>query len=442
MGILIRDVSALMWGGDRKESRDENEFYLERQSFYIEDGIIAGIGKEPEDFKADKVIEGEGRLLMPGLVNCHCHAYMTLFRNCADDLAFTDWLFGHISPLEDKLVAEDAYWGAKLAILEMIKSGTTCFADMHMNIHQTTKAVDETGIRAVIGRGLVGDGKDEGGKRRIDEALEELDKWKGHPRMTFLLAPHAPYTCSQEYLKQVTAVAKEKGLGMEIHLSESATEMENMEKERHMSPIQYVKEAGIFDVPVLAAHCVNLSDEDRKILKEEGVSVATNPVSNMKLGNGFADVPAMLKEGIRVCIGTDGAASNNSLNMFHEMNMLGLIHKGAYKKAQCVSAAEVLKAATIDGARALGLGNRIGSLAVGKQADLIMLDITLPQFNPQNNLISGLVYSANGSEVRTVIVAGEVLMEDGELKTMDAEEILNEVNERARRIGAVTKVNF
>lgn len=436
MGILIRNVNALMWGGDRKENRDENEFYLERQSFYIENGIIAGIGEEPENFKADKIIEGKDRLLMPGLINCHCHAYMTLFRNCADDLSFTDWLFGHISPLEDKLVPEDAYWGAKLAILEMIKSGTTCFADMHMNINQTTRAVDETGIRAVIGRGLVGDGTDEGGKRRIDEALLEFNKWKDHPRMTFLLAPHAPYTCSKDYLKQVTEVAKENGLGIEIHLSESMTEIENMEKERQISPIRYVKEAGIFDVPVLAAHCVHLSDEDRKILKEEGVSVATNPVSNMKLGNGFADVPAMLREGIRVCIGTDGAASNNALNMFHEMNILGLIHKGAYKEAQCVSAMEVLKAATIDGARALELGNQIGSLAVGKQADLILLDTTLPQFNPENNLISGLVYSANGSEVRTVLVAGEVIMEDGELRTMDAEEILKEVNERAERLGA------
>lgn len=436
MGILIRDVNALMWGGD-KEGGNENEFYLERSSFYIEGGIIAGIGEEPADFRADKIIEGKGRLLMPGLINCHCHAYMTLFRNCADDLAFTDWLFGHISPLEDKIEPEDAYWGAKLAILEMIKSGTTCFADMHMNIHQTTRAVDEAGIRAVIGRGLVGDGEDEGGKRRIDEALEEFNKWKTHQRMTFLLAPHAPYTCSQKYLRQVTEIAKENGLGIEIHLSESMTEIENMKKERQISPIQYVKEAGIFDVPVLAAHCVHLSDEDRKILKEENVSVATNPVSNMKLGNGFADVPAMLKNGIRVCIGTDGAASNNALNMFHEMNMLGLIHKGANKEAQCVSAMEVLKAATIDGARALELGNQIGSLAVGKQADLILIDTTKPQLNPENNLISGLVYSANGSEVRTVLAAGEILMEDGEIKTMDAEEIIKEVNERAKRLGTV-----
>lgn len=437
MGILIRDALSLMWGGDRKENRNEDEFYLDKQTFYIEDGFIKGIGNEPEGFKADKVIDGKDRLLMPGLINCHCHAYMTLFRNCADDLAFTDWLFGHISPLEDKLTDEDAYWGAKLAIMEMIKSGTTCFADMHMNINQTTRAVDETGIRAVIGRGLVGDGKDEGGKRRIDEALEEFNKWKGHPMMTFMLAPHAPYTCSQEYLSQVAGLAKNNGLGIEIHLSESQTEMDNMEKENHITPIEYAKAAGIFEVPVLAAHCVHLSDNDRGILKEAGASVATNPVSNMKLGNGFADVPAMMDAGIRVCIGTDGAASNNALNMFHEMNMLGLIHKGANKKAQCVSAEQVLKAATIDGARALGMGNQTGSLAVGKQADLILLDLSVPQFKPANNLISGLVYSANGSEVRTVIAGGKVLMEEGELRTMDAEEVFREVEERSRRMGTV-----
>lgn len=437
MGIVIKNVMALMWGGDRKENKNEDEFYIDKNTFYIDNGIIAGIGEKPEGFTEDKVIDGKDRLLMPGLINCHCHAYMTLFRNCADDLSFTDWLFGHISPLEDKLEPEDAYWGAKLAILEMVKSGTTCFADMHMNIHQTTRAVDETGVRAVIGRGLVGDGEDEGGKRRIDEALEEFNKWKAHPRMTFMLAPHAPYTCSQKYLGQVAEIARENGLGIEIHLSESQTEMENMEKENHMSPIQFVKEAGIFEVPVLAAHCVNLSDDDREILKKTGVSVATNPVSNMKLGNGFADVPAMLKKGIRVCLGTDGAASNNSLNMFHEMNILGLVHKGANREAQCVSAMQVLKAATIDGARALELGSQIGSIKEGKQADLILIDTTEPQLNPENNLISGLVYSANGSEVRTVLVAGEILMEDGELKTMDAEEILKEVNERARRLGTV-----
>lgn len=437
MGIVIKNVMALMWGGDRKENKNEDEFYIDKNTFYIDNGIIAGIGEKPEGFTEDKVIDGKDRLLMPGLINCHCHAYMTLFRNCADDLSFTDWLFGHISPLEDKLEPEDAYWGAKLAIMEMVKSGTTCFADMHMNIGQTTRAVSETGVRAVIGRGLVGDGEDEGGKRRIDEALEEFNEWKDHKRISFMLAPHAPYTCSQKYLEQVTAIAKDNGLGIEIHLSESQTEMENMEKENHMSPIQYVKEAGIFEVPVLAAHCVNLSDDDREILKNAGVSVATNPVSNMKLGNGFADVPAMLEKGIRVCLGTDGAASNNSLNMFHEMNILGLVHKGAGKKAQCVSAMQVLKAATIDGARALELGNQLGSLAVGKQADLILIDTTTPQLNPENNLISGLVYSANGSEVRTVLVAGEILMEDGELKTMDADEILKEVNERARRLGTV-----
>lgn len=437
MGIVIRDVLALMWGGDKKEGKCEDEFYLERNSFYIEGGIISGIGTQPEGFKAEKVIDGKDRLLMPGLINCHCHAYMTLFRNCADDLAFTDWLFGRISPLEDKLLPEDAYWGAKLAILEMIKSGTTCFADMHMNIHQTARAADESGIRAVIGRGLVGTGNDEGGERRLKEAMEEFYQWKDNSRITFLLAPHAPYTCSQEYLSHVADAAKENGLGIEIHLSESQTEMDNMEKEHHITPVQYAKASGIFGTSVLAAHCVHLSDEDRNILKKADASVATNPVSNMKLGNGFADVPAMLEAGINVCIGTDGAASNNALNMFHEMNILGLVHKGANKKAQCISAQEVLKAATINGAKALGLGNQTGSLAVGKQADMILLDLSLPQLKPENNLISGLVYSANGSEVRTVIVEGKILMEEGEIKTLNEEEIYREVEERSRRLGTM-----
>ena len=444
MGIQMKDALLLLWRGDFPEydmaeentKEEKKEFYLEKKDLYIDNGSIVGIGERPPEFHADKILDGTNRLVMPGLINCHTHAYMTIFRNCADDLSFPDWLFGNISPLEDKLVEEDAYWGAKLAIMEMIRSGTTCFTDMHMNIHQTCRAVAETGIRAVITRGLVGDGEDEGGKRRIGEALEEMERWKQEERLSFMLAPHAPYTCSQKYLSQITQLAKEHQVGIHIHLSESQTEMENMRQDHDCTPIDYVKDAGIFEVPVLAAHCVNLNDSDRQILKEANASIATNPVSNMKLGNGFADVEAMLEAGINVCIGTDGAASNNSLNMFHEMNMLGLIHKGNKKKAQCISAMEVLRMATINGAKALGMEDKIGSIRVGKRADLIMIDLNAPQLRPLNDPISSLVYSANGSEVSTVMVDGRILMEDGVLCDIDADKIYQELEDRSGRIGA------
>lgn len=438
MKICMKNGSLLLWSGDlpEEERAGKKEFYLEKKDLYVEDGVITGIGREPEGFHADKIVNASNRLIMPGLINCHTHAYMTIFRNCADDLSFTDWLFGNISPLEDRLVDEDAYWGARLAIMEMIQSGTTCFTDMHMNIHQTCRAVEESGIRAVITRGLVGDGEDEGGARRIDEALEEMEQWKTNERMRFMLAPHAPYTCSKKYLEQITRIAKERKVGIHIHLAESRTEIENMDKEFHTTPIGYAKDAGIFEVPVLAAHCVHLTASDRKLLKQAGASIATNPVSNMKLGNGFADVEAMLEAGINVCIGTDGAASNNSLNMFHEMNMLSLIHKGNKEKAQCISAAQVLRMATINGAKALGMEDQIGSIRVGKCADLVLLDLDAPQLRPLNDPVSSLVYSANGSEVTDVMVDGRLLMENGKLCGFDKEQIYRELEERSSRIGA------
>ena len=427
MGIVLKEILAVL----PEEGRD----VVRRTDIYLQGDKIMGIGEEPEGFSADKVIDGTDRLVIPGLINAHTHSYMALLRNVADDLPFEDWLFGHIEPIEDKLTPEDAYWGACLAILEMMKSGTTCFSDMQMHIHQTSRAVSQSGMRAVISRGLVGSGDDEAGQVRLREAYEEKEAWKDQPRLTYFLGPHAPYSCDEDFQRIVAAEASKNQMGVHIHLSESVNEVENIRSQYGASPIALAKRAGLFDGLAAAAHCVHVDEADLDILKECQVSVITNPASNMKLGNGFAPVPDMLAKGINVCIGTDGAASNNSLNMFHEMNLLGLIHKGVRQKADCVSAREIFRMATIRGARALGMEEMTGSIQVGKKDDLAILDLRTPSMTPRNDLLAGLCYSANGSEVDTVIIDGEITMENRKVLTLDEERIYKEISRICRRLG-------
>lgn len=426
MGILIKEATVVLPEGTQDR--------IGKHSIYIEGDRIAGIDSEPDGFKAEQVIDGKDRFVIPGLINAHTHTYMSTFRNVADDLSFMDWLFKTIDPLEAQLTPEDAYWGSCLGQIEMIKSGTTTFNDQQMHIHQTTRAVMDSGMRAVICRGLVGDSYDKEDKR-LKEALEEAEDAKKCDRLSFMLGPHAPYTCSPEYLKMCADVAKEKGMGIHIHLAESVTESENMRKDYGCTPIEYAQNAGVFDVLTIAAHCVQINDSDMDILKKNNVSVVTNPASNMKLGNGFAPVPEMLKKGINVCLGTDGAASNNSQNMFHEMSLLGLIHKGNHATPQCVSAKETFRMATINGAKALGKEKLIGSIETGKKADLTILRLDVPSMMPNNNLLASLVYSANGSEADTVIIDGRIVMENREIKTLDEEKVYFEIRKICERLG-------
>ncbi|MBR1893594.1 MAG: amidohydrolase [Lachnospiraceae bacterium] len=430
MGILIKDALAVL--------PVNGEDVIGKHSIYIDGDKIVGIDNEPEGFKADTTIDGKDRLVIPGLINAHTHTYMSMMRNCADDLSFMDWLFKTIDPIEGQLRDEDAYWGSLLGQLEMIKSGTTMFNDQQMHIHQTTKAVMESGMRASICRGLVG-GEYDRNDVRLNQALEEIEDGKKCDRLSFFFGPHAPYTCGPEYLRMCADVAKEKGLGIHIHLSESVTESENMMKDHNCTPIEYALNAGVFDVPTIAAHCVQVTPDDIKILADKKVSVVTNPASNMKLGNGFAPVPEMMAAGVNVCLGTDGAASNNSQNMFREMGYLSMIHKGTHKTPQCISAKEVFKIATINGAKALGKGDEIGSIEVGKKADLAVLRLDVPSMMPNNNLLAALCYSAGGSEVDSVIINGKIIMENREVKTIDEERVYFEIREMCKRLGLADK---
>ena len=427
MGIVIKNALVVIPKG--------KEDVIEKTDLYLEKDRIVGIGEAPEGFAEEKMIDAADKLVIPGLINCHTHSYMSFMRNVADDLSFMDWLFGTIDPIEQQMTDEDAYWGANLAIIEMMKSGTTCFNDMQMNIHQTTKAVKESGMRAVICRGLVGSGNDEAGQMRLRQAYAERDAASDCDRLTFLLGPHAPYTCDEEYLKIIAAEAKKKKMGIHVHLSESVSEIEQIQEKYGCTPIELAERTGLFDVPAIAAHCVQVTEKDIDILKAHQVSVVTNPASNMKLGNGFAPVARMLEKGVNVCLGTDGAASNNCLNLFHELSLLTLIHKGVGKTPQCISAKEGFRIATINGAKALGLDKEIGSSEVGKKADLAILDLNVPSLTPRNNLIAGLSYSANGSEVDTVIINGEITMEHRKLLTIDEELVYKKINDIIVRMG-------
>ncbi len=427
MGIVLKDILAILPNGEKDEVR--------KTCIYIEGNRIAAVGEKPEGFREDKVIDGQDRLVLPGLINCHTHSYMAFMRNVADDLSFMDWLFGTIDPIEQQMTDEDTYWGACLAIIEMIKSGTTCFNDMQMNIHQTTRAVKESGMRAVISRGLIGSGHDEAGQMRLRQAYEERDAAKDCDRLSFMLGPHAPYTCDDGFMRVVSEEAKKNGMRIHVHLSESVSEMEQIREKYGLTPIEMADRNGLFDVPAIAAHCVQVTDEDIAILKGKKVSVVTNPASNMKLGNGFAPIGKMVEMGVNVCLGTDGAASNNSLNMFRELGLLTLIHKGVNKTPQCISAREGFRIATINGAKALGLEEETGSIEAGKKADLVILDLNTPSLTPRNNLIAGLSYSANGSEVETVIIDGKIVMEDRKVLTMDEELVYKKINEIIVRMG-------
>lgn len=432
MKTLIKNGLVLLWDGAG--------WKIEQKNILIDGSRIASVTAGAcED--ADRVLDAGGKLVMPGLINAHTHAYMTIHRNVADDLAFFDWLDA-VQRIEDYMTEEDVYWTTLLAIIEMLRSGTTCFVDMTIKSAKEKSgpksaaagAVYDSGFRAVISRGLAGFAESDESHMKYGQAVYEMELFKNEPRLQFLHGPHAPYSCMADYLQKLTASARDRGIGQTIHLSESQAEMDSIRKEHAATPIAYVDSLGVFDVPVIAAHCVYAADEDIRLMAEKRVSVALCPKSNMKLGNGFAPAQKLLDAGINVCLGTDGCGSNNSLNMFSEMNAAALVYKGAERRAQCVSASEVLKMATVNGAKAIGREGELGVIREGALADLILINLDEPQLIPQNSILSGLVYSSTGAEVDTVLVDGEILMENRKLCTICEEEVFARIREIRHRV--------
>lgn len=426
MKLLIRNAKILTM---------RNEEIIEGD-ILIENDTIKKIGVVDES--ADEYIDVKGNIVMPGLINSHTHIAMSLLRNYADDLPFWPWLLEKILPAEENLTKESVYWGSMLSIAEMIASGTTTFCDMYFFTEQTIEAVQNTGIRANISRGLAS-GKDEDAKLRNGLELFKLFNGSENNRIKIDFGPHAPYTCNLEYLKKINLQAEKIDINIHIHLSESKKEVEDSIEKYNKSPIEYVHESGLFSNNTIAAHCVHVDDNDINILAKNNVNVVNNPSSNLKLANGFAPVYKMMKNGINVCLGTDGPASNNNQDMFEEMHIAAILNKSVESDSTVLPAFEVLKMATINGAKTLGIDNLVGTLEVGKKADMIVIDLDKPHMYPRHNFLSALVYSASGSDVATVIVDGKVLYKDYKFIKLNLKEIYKNAEKESQLLAGGKK---
>jgi 5-methylthioadenosine/S-adenosylhomocysteine deaminase len=385
-----------------------------------------------------KVIDARGGIIMPGLVNTHTHAAMTLFRGLADDLPLMTWLNDHIFPAEAALDHRKVYCGALLACAEMILSGTTTFCDMYLFEDAVARAAQTAGMRAVVGEVLFDFPSPNYGPIEEGFAYTQrlIDTFRGDPRITIAVEPHSPYLCAPELLTRAFDLAARNGLPLVIHLSETAGEVKTVRDRYGRTPVGHLGALGLLAPNVLACHCVALSDEDVALLKRHHVKVSHNPESNMKLASGIAPVPRLLAAGVCVGLGTDGAASNNNLDLFLEMDTAAKLHKVQCLDPTVLDAGAVLRMATIDGARALGLSERIGSLEPGKQADLIVLDTRRPHLVPMYHPASHLVYAARGSDVATVVISGRVVMENGHILSFDVEQAMDDVNRIAAEISS------
>ena len=403
---------------------------IKRGVVVIEDGIITQVS-ESTDETADTVIDAKGGVVMPGLVNTHTHAGMTLFRGYADDLTLSDWLENHIWPAEAQLTDNDLYIGTKLACLEMIRSGTTAFVDMYIHVDRVARAVEESGMRAALSYGMIDLGDETRAESELKEGRRFVKEWNGRAdgRITTMYGPHAPNTCSREFLMKVKEQAKQDNAKIHIHVLETEAELNQMKEQFGMCSVNMLDEIDFLDNDVIAAHCVWLSDGDMDILNERGVNVSHNPVSNMKLASGIAPVPKMLARGVNISLGTDGCASNNNLNMFEEMKTAALLHKVDTSDPTVLPAQQVLEMATVNGARAMGINS--GMLKVGCMADVIIVDMDKPHLIPRYNVASHLVYSASGADVRTTIVNGKVLMDDYKVLSMDEQTVMEKAKDAA-----------
>ena len=401
----------------------------------IENDIIKALGTvNAQDAEGAQIIDGRRTVAMPGLVNTHTHAAMTLLRSYADDMELMPWLNDKIWPAEAKFVNEYIYWGSALAAVEMIQSGTTTFADMYDSMHEVAKVTEESGLRANLARGCVVFSDPELKNIQKNVRLYENFNNTADGRIKVWFAPHAPYTCPPEYVEKIVEAAKSCNAGIHVHLAETLDEQRQIAEGYGKTPTEYLNDLGVFELPTLAAHSVYLNDSDIAILKEHNVGIAHNPSSNLKLASGIANIPKYLQAGLNVGIGTDGCSSNNTLNMFKEMTICSFVQKVNAMDPTVLPAEEILRLATIGGAKALRWDDEIGTLEVGKKADLILVDIDKPHFAPWNNPVSDLVYSAQGSDVKTTIVNGKFLMKDYEVLTLDVERIMAETERIARNV--------
>jgi 5-methylthioadenosine/S-adenosylhomocysteine deaminase len=424
---------------------DEEMHQFEPGAAAISGESLLAVGSEAEirkAFSATQVVDCGGKVLMPGLVNAHTHAPMTLLRGLADDLRLDVWLQGFMWPVEREFVSPDfVRLGTQLACAEMIRSGVTCFADMYYFEEDVAKATAAAGLRAVCSQTVLKFPSPDAVSYEdsLAAAREFIEHWKGHTLITPSVAPHAPYTCTPEILHASAQLAAEFDVPLHTHIAETALEVENMRRENGMPVVPYVKKQGLFDAKVLAAHCIHIDEGEMRTLLHAGAGVAHNPSSNLKLASGFASIQKMLNLGLNVGIGTDGSASNNDLDMFEEVRLAAFVAKTVSNDPTAVPAATALKMGTLLGARALHLGSVTGSLEPGKRADLILVDISALHNSPRfrrdaDNVYSQLVYAGKSTDVTDVMVNGKWLMHNRELLTLNEKELTTAAQEYARKI--------
>jgi 5-methylthioadenosine/S-adenosylhomocysteine deaminase len=438
-GASARTISLLVAGGT-VVTLDAGGHVIPDGTVAIDHDVILEVGSADalsRKYDAANRIDARGQIVLPGLVNAHTHAPMVLFRGLADDLALEEWLQKDIFPAEAKTVSPDfVRIGTRLAALEMIESGTTTFADMYYYEDDIAQAVHEAGLRAVLGQSVirfpVADAPTPADALSRAEAF--IRKWKDDPLITPAVAPHAPQTVEPATLQAARALANKYGVPLLIHLAETRDEVKAIQAAHHLSPAAYLDSLGIWNGRSLAAHAVWIDDRDMTLLAQRGVGLAHNPASNMKLASGIAAVPAWLSHGIRAGLGTDGAASSNDLDMFEAMRLAALLQKVASLDPRSLPARAALELATRRGADALGLGEAIGSLEAGKQADIITVAMDGARQTPMFDPISHLVYVCHGDDVRTTIVAGRVLMRDRRVLTLDRTEVLRDARAMAERV--------
>lgn len=422
MNILIENVKILTMADGE---------VIKNGNIYIENEKIKKITSDKIDFSYDKKIDGKNYLAMPGFVNAHTHVGMSLFRNFSDDVELMTWLNEKIWPLEDKLIEEDVYWASLLSHAEMIMTGTTSFADMYYFEDQTIKALEKSKMRAQISRGLTLEDKN---YKKIEENIDLFKKYENsqNGRINIAFGPHAVYTTDKNYLKEINKYAKKYKMPIHIHLSETKIENDECIKRFGQSPTEVFEECGIFENKTIAAHGIYLSDKDLDILSKYDVSVVHNPSSNLKLSSGFLDCTRVLNKKVNLAIGTDSSASNNNLSMIKEISLTSLVSK--YNNPKNLKAYDVLKMATINGAKALGLDDKIGTLEEGKLADIILIDLNNPNHTPQNNLISSLPYSTFDKDVSYVIINGDLVYDDKKFVYLNEKEIIKNAEESFEKL--------
>lgn len=392
----------------------------------VDGDVISYIGSERPDGHFECIKNLNGNMVIPGLFNCHTHAPMVLLRGVGSDLPLNDWLFEKVFPVEDKLRKEDIAAGTGLAMLEMLASGTVSFSDMYFFPEITAEAVINSGMKANICRPVQSfdPNEDPANSYRLREAVELYNGFNkaGNGRLLIDFCVHAEYTCNKQVTRALCETIKEKGGNLNIHLSETEKEHRECLEKYGVTPAKWFEDLGAFDCGAYAAHCVTVSDEDLDILRKHNVSVVHNPTSNMKLGSGFAPVKKMLDMGINVALGTDGAASNNNLDMLEEMHLASVIHNGYMRDATVLNAGEITDFATINGAK-LQRRDKCGYIEVGNKADLAVISLDRPHMRPCLDELALLVYSAQSSDVELTMCEGNILYEKGEYKTLDCEKI-------------------